>query len=123
MIKRSRLKVGRLVVRKKTGWPDEMFHGTSLQGFMRLCRCRRTKGLWLTDDEMTACDYAQNQAQRDGSVPVILRLDPKAVRAAVGGKGSYEIDDEGDVVPEEFVYWGPLSSRMFVGVDSLKESS
>jgi hypothetical protein len=101
---------------KKSDWPKTMFHGTSSNGLARLRRARSTKALWLTDSESTASDYAYSAARGDGSAPVIVQFDPKVMASTAGATCHYDVDDEGDVIPEEFVYSGPFSPHAVMDV-------
>ena len=103
---------------RKVVWPAQLWHGTSVKGLAKLRASRSTRGLYLTDDENTAYEYAENAERIDRSPPVIIEVDVAVLRKA-GGSIAYDTDDDEDIL-EQLLYKGPLPPGFVRGVESLK---
>jgi hypothetical protein len=103
---------------KKVSWPRRLWHGTSAKGLELLRKAETTKGLYLTDDENTAADYADSSARRDRSEPVMVEINVVALQKQ---KGTIRYDRSGDVedILEQLIYKGSLPSNLILKVEKL----
>jgi hypothetical protein len=109
------------VKRKRADWGDEpLLHGTSTKELLNLRRAKRTiaSGLFLTDDENTAYEYAFEAARRWGGEPVIVKVSTDKLKKA-GGKLWYDTDGD-EIILEQMVYEGPLPKDFILEVENLK---
>jgi hypothetical protein len=103
--------------RRGIAWPLRLWHGTSTKALEKLRAARSTRGLYLTSDENTACDYAESSARRDRSEPVLVEIDVQALRAA-GGDVAYD-EDNGETIFEQILYRGPLPGKLIRKVEKI----
>lgn len=107
--------------RKRAEWSDEpLLHGTSTKALADLRKAKRTiaSGLFLTDDENTAYEYAFEAARRWGGEPVIVKVSTAKLKKA-GGKLWYDADND-EIIIEQMVYEGPLPAGFILDVERLK---
>jgi hypothetical protein len=91
-------------------WPTRLWHGTSEKGLRKLRSAALTEGLYLTNNEDTACDYAESAGCHDKSTPMLVEINVAALRKA-GGSIGYDFDGD-DVILEQILYRGPLPRNL-----------
>ena len=91
-------------------WPARLWHGTSEKGLRKLRSAALTEGLYLTNNEDTACDYAESAGCHDKSTPMLVEVNVAALRKA-GGSLAYDFDGD-DVILEQILYRGPLPRNL-----------
>lgn len=94
-----------------------LFHGTSLVQYERLREARfKADGLYLGEDRVNIADhYAEQQAERDESWPVIVTVDATALCGlepdSHARSGGIQVRQDG-----QFLYSGPLESALVSAV-------
>lgn len=90
-----------------------LFHGTSRTQLERILAAKRAQGLYLTDVEAKAWDYAERQAERDDAELALLVVDPRQLPGNMavdpGASEAEHVHDMG-----QWVYEGPLPRSAIV---------